>query len=356
MAIGEYTKTIGLDSQFRNAYFYRAYSYSELGQDQNAIADYSIAIEITPGGPAYNNRSISYKALGLYANANADIAQACSFDSKYCPPPTPTPRPTLTPTPRPTFTPTPTPATVWVSSYVDASAWSIDYISSDSSVVYDSFVSAENSLNYDSWYRTSDGLLISVQRFSDYYWPSYDSSYDVRGWADFKVDSDKGNQFNTAYNLISFGAVLHDGSVAYESVHFQTQVVTGPQAIINLFVLNGSDAFIIEGSVDQEDWSQMEPLLRALVYSFEAPASVASGYFFGSDCSPAINSSIDGTFEGWDGDTIFTLMNGQIWQQTEYDYMYDYDYMPSVTIFSGSGGCTLQVDGVDDTIRVTRIN
>ena len=250
MAIGEYTKAIGLDSQFRNAYFYRAYSYSELGQEQNAVVDYSTAIQITPSGPAYNNRSISYKALGLYANANADIAQACSFDSKYCPPPTPTPRPTLTPTPRPTFTPTPTPATVWVRSYVDASAWSIDYISSDSSVVYDSFVSAENSLNYDSWYRTSDGLLIVVERYSDYYWPSYDSGYDVRGWADRKVDLDKGNQFNTAYNLISFGAVMHDGSVAYESVDFHTQAVTGPKATIKLFVLNGSDAYVIHGQVD----------------------------------------------------------------------------------------------------------
>ena len=360
MAIGEYTRAIGLDSQFRNAYFYRAYSYSELGQDQNAIEDYTTAIQITPGGPAYNNRSISYKALGLYANANADIAQACSFDSKYCPPPTPTPRPTLTPTPRPTITPTPTLTptldTIWVSKYVDASGWSIDYISSDPTVVYDSFFSAENSLNYNSWYRTSDGLLISVQRFSDYYWPSYDSNYDIRGWADRKVDLDKGNQFNTEYNLISFGAVLHDGSLAYESVHFQTQVVTGPQVIIKLFVLNGSDAFVIEGSVDQEDWSQMEPLLRALVYSFELPAPVTSGFLYGSDCSPAINSYIDGTFEGWEGDTVFTLMNGQIWQQTEYDYMYDYDYMPDVTIYSSSGSCILEVEGVDDTIRVTRIN
>lgn len=185
--------------------------------------------------------------------------------------------------------------------------------------------------------------MISVQRFSDYYWPSYDSNYDIRGWADRKVDLDKGNQFNTEYNLISFGAVLHDGSLAYESVHFQTQVVTGPQAIIKLFVLNGSDAFVIEGSVDQEDWSQMEPLLRALVYSFELPAPVTSGFLYGSDCSPAINSYIDGTFEGREGDTVFTLMNGQIWQQTEYDYMYDYDYMPDVTIYSSSGNCILEV-------------
>jgi len=109
MAIGEYTKAIGLDSRFRNAYFYRAYSYSELGMEQDAISDYSMAIQILPGAAAYNNRSISYSVLGQYANANADITQACSFDIKYCPPPTPTPRPTLTPTPRPTLTPTPTP-------------------------------------------------------------------------------------------------------------------------------------------------------------------------------------------------------------------------------------------------------
>ena len=139
--------------------------------------------------------------------------------------------------------------------------------------------------------------------------------------------------------------------------HFpETQVVSGATAEIQLFVLDGSDAYKIRGGVKQEDWAQKESLLRALIYSFELPAPVTSGYFFGSDCSPAIHIYINGTFEGWDGDTVFTLMNGQIWQQTGYDYIYDYDYMPSVTIFSGSGGCTLQVDGVDDTIRVTRIN
>ena len=28
-----------------------------------------------------------------------------------------------------------------------------------------------------------------------------------------------------------------------------------------------------------------------------------------------IESKIDGEFEGWEGDTIFKMMNGQIWQQ-----------------------------------------
>ena len=75
-----------------------------------------------------------------------------------------------------------------------------------------------------------------------------------------------------------------------------------------------------------------------------------------SSCVPAVNSNIDGEFEGWDGDTIFRLMNGQIWQQSEYSYTYSYSYMPSVTIYSGSGGCILEVDGLNDSIRVTQIN
>jgi len=34
-----------------------------------------------------------------------------------------------------------------------------------------------------------------------------------------------------------------------------------------------------------------------------------------SSCSPAIENRISGEIEGWDGDTIFKLDNGQIWQQ-----------------------------------------
>lgn len=36
----------------------------------------------------------------------------------------------------------------------------------------------------------------------------------------------------------------------------------------------------------------------------------------------AIESEIEGEFNGWDGETIFKLTNGQIWQQAEYDYEY----------------------------------
>ncbi|BCV36683.1 hypothetical protein TUM17377_20110 [Shewanella chilikensis] len=48
-------------------------------------------------------------------------------------------------------------------------------------------------------------------------------------------------------------------------------------------------------------------------------------------------------------------MNGQIWQQSSYSYTYMYSFMPKVMIYPVSGGCTLKVDGVSDTITVRQI-
>lgn len=77
-----------------------------------------------------------------------------------------------------------------------------------------------------------------------------------------------------------------------------------------------------------------------------APIPVTSG---------VIESSIDGTFNGWTGDTIFKLQNGQIWQQSSYDYTYEYDYCPKVTIYKSGVGYKMKVDRVKGTISVTRI-
>lgn len=74
-----------------------------------------------------------------------------------------------------------------------------------------------------------------------------------------------------------------------------------------------------------------------------------------SNCSPAIETQIDGDFDGWDGNTIFKLVNGQIWEQAEYDYEYEYDFMPGVLIYRASDGCRMKVEGMDDTIPVHRI-
>lgn len=72
-------------------------------------------------------------------------------------------------------------------------------------------------------------------------------------------------------------------------------------------------------------------------------------------CTPAIESAISGEFKGWDGETIFKLNNGQIWQQAEYDYMYSYSYSPDVTIYSTQSGCRMKVEDEEETIIVKRL-
>jgi len=68
-----------------------------------------------------------------------------------------------------------------------------------------------------------------------------------------------------------------------------------------------------------------------------------------------IESQIDGEFEGWQGETIVKLTNGQIWQQTEYHYHYHYSYMPKVLIYRSDAGYKMKVDGIDRAVGVTQI-
>jgi hypothetical protein len=70
--------------------------------------------------------------------------------------------------------------------------------------------------------------------------------------------------------------------------------------------------------------------------------------------SAVIESQIDGDFKGWDGETIVKLMNGQIWQQTEYYYHYHYAFMPDVLIYNSGGGWKMKVEGVDKSVKVER--
>jgi hypothetical protein len=68
-----------------------------------------------------------------------------------------------------------------------------------------------------------------------------------------------------------------------------------------------------------------------------------------------IESQIDGEFSGWDGETIFKLRNGQIWQQSSYAYMYRYAYAPKVLIYRSGGGYKMKVDGINTEIAVRRL-
>lgn len=68
-----------------------------------------------------------------------------------------------------------------------------------------------------------------------------------------------------------------------------------------------------------------------------------------------IETQIDGAFEGWEGETIVKLMNGQIWQQTEYHYHYHYAFMPDVLIYSSGGGYKMKVEGIDKAVGVRQL-
>lgn len=68
-----------------------------------------------------------------------------------------------------------------------------------------------------------------------------------------------------------------------------------------------------------------------------------------------IESNIDGDFEGWEGETVFKLENGQVWQQVNYDYTYHFAFRPKVFIIKTNGAYKMKVEGVSDTIFVRRI-
>ena len=68
-----------------------------------------------------------------------------------------------------------------------------------------------------------------------------------------------------------------------------------------------------------------------------------------------VESQIDGDFEGWEGETLIRLTNGQIWQQSEYYYEYTYSFMPKVTIYRSGGGFKMKVVGSSRAIGVKRL-
>ena len=51
-----------------------------------------------------------------------------------------------------------------------------------------------------------------------------------------------------------------------------------------------------------------------------------------------IESRIDGEFKGWEGETVYKLANGQLWQQSSYKYQYKYAFMPQVIVYEGGSG------------------
>lgn len=66
-----------------------------------------------------------------------------------------------------------------------------------------------------------------------------------------------------------------------------------------------------------------------------------------------IESRIDGEFDGWVGDTIFRLKNGQIWQQVSPSARYMFARDPKVTISAAPH--RLRVEGMAIEVVVRRL-
>jgi hypothetical protein len=67
----------------------------------------------------------------------------------------------------------------------------------------------------------------------------------------------------------------------------------------------------------------------------------------------AIESKIVSDFNGWSGDTVFELQNGQIWKQDKYEYKYFYAYRPDALIVNVGSHFVMNVNG--KSIRVKRL-
>lgn len=69
-----------------------------------------------------------------------------------------------------------------------------------------------------------------------------------------------------------------------------------------------------------------------------------------------IESSVDGEFNGFDGDTVIRLLDGSLWEQTEFYWEWHWAYLPKATVFrSQGGGWKMQIEGIRQAVRVRRL-
>lgn len=288
----------------------------------------------------------------------------------YTPPPTYSPLPTHTPFPRPTSTPTPPPMTQtaqakWTTyrnnehGYVVnvAPGWTVDETDKNHIVIYGdgqvAFFQVASVANPGiSLDQMADGYIQVIQ-----------------------------SQPKALLELISRSQVTLPSGLAAASVTYRWQPATEYciYRVAAVFVPVGSKVFALIQKVCEEAVELYQADLEAMQNNFvtltptptpipsptstptlrppprPTPTPVPALVPVASACSPAIESSISGEFHGWDGETVFQLTNGQIWQQAEYSYDYTYDYWPRVTIFLAAGGCRMRVEGVRETISVMQV-
>ena len=107
---------------------------------------------------------------------------------------------------------------------------------------------------------------------------------------------------------------------------------------------------------EEKRYAKLEQDYKTLLAYQTTRSAASAGRTVGNHCSPAVETQIEGEFNGWDNEVIYKMTNGDIWQQENYHYHYHYAYRPNVVIYSTSTGCHIKVEDDDDEgVDVIRI-
>jgi len=163
------------------------------------------------------------------------------------------------------------------------------------------------------------------------------------------------NKFIPVLLILSFSAML----VAAEGFSSLEEQMTGKE-----FSAAGLNKLTPQELEALNNWIRA----RSLATLDAAPGAVAGvaasttaedrrGFKDEDDERTTITSRIVGRFSGWDGQTVFKLENGMIWEQVDKDKFYVKEIEnPVATIEPGMfGRWHLSIEGFDSECRVERI-
>jgi hypothetical protein len=145
-----------------------------------------------------------------------------------------------------------------------------------------------------------------------------------------KSQSIIGTPFLFAFSILLMMAAIPPGSLAQEPVPLESILSRAEQQALGITTMRPE---------------QRETLRQALVRQYLSGYRTAQSRSGSTSAVTTVESQVDGEFNGWEGETIVKLLNGQIWQQTEYHYEYRYAYMPKVLVYPSGSGYKMKIEG-----------
>lgn len=227
--------------------------------------------------------------------------------------------------------------------------------------------SKNKKINKDYYHKTwvetkynSNGKISVVYEVSSYLGGAHDHQYSTIYNFDLKTGKrinlgDIAGTENRIYNL--FNAVSSDLMAKYKKGRaiFEDNFYDIP------LTPNSNFYFYDKGIVVRFDPYEVAPFSEGFVDCFVNYATLDKSVSKVPSTKPniptpdVIKSQIDDDFEGYDENNLYELSNGQIWKQDEYKYYYSYSYRPEVIIYKEGSSYYMQVEGMDDPVKVKRI-